>query len=348
MNNTSSKKLLYEVSIIRPLIIFLLVLLHSFAIFDGQWERPKGVDEIPIYFWFAKLISGFRIETIALVAGYIYSYQSNDLGRKYELWPFVIKKFKRLVIPALFFGIIYFLMFRNISHFTLFSALLAIVSGIGHLWFLPMLFWCFIFIWMVDRYRAKISIVLPILALLSIIPIPISLPLGFQRLPHFLFYAYGGYILYIYREQFLSKLMNGKVIFISVGLYLLLVSLQYSMFTDLGGGEFMLKALRKILLSFNKLLFSVTGIFALFLFVCRYTTRKSFKPKNWIISASSVCYGVYIYHQFILHLIYDRTLLPQTLGSFILPWIAFIITLILSLVLTFLSLKTKIGRYLIG
>lgn len=343
-----TKKLLYEVSIIRPLIIFLLVVLHSFAIYDGQWAVPEGVKHIPAYFWFAKLISGFRIETIALVAGYVFAYQSNDLGRKYAFMPFVMKKLKRLISPALFFGCIYFYLFRNTSDFWSLATLMTLLSGVGHLWFLPMLFWCFIFLWAVDWWAASAKYTLPLLALLSIIPIPFALPLGFQRLPHFLFYAYGGYVLYLNREWIWQRMMNRKCVCALACCYVCLVTLQYTLLASVGGGNLQDKLITHTVTSTNKMIFSCCGIMALYLVVCSYTTKVGFKPKDWVVEASSVCYGVYVYHQFILRGLYHYTSLPNAIDSYSLPWLTFAITLITSLLLTSITLKTKIGRYLIG
>ena len=105
------KKLLYEVSIIRPIVIFLLVFLHSFTKISAGGGHVNDYHLAGAYQWLCNFISGFRIETIALVAGYVFSYQSHDLGRSYKFWPFAVKKFKRLIIPMLFFGIIYYFCF---------------------------------------------------------------------------------------------------------------------------------------------------------------------------------------------------------------------------------------------
>jgi len=71
--------LLYEVSIIRPLVIFLLVVYHSLCIYTGGWPVPQGLESNDFYWWLGHLISGFRIETIAFVGGYVFSYQCNEL-----------------------------------------------------------------------------------------------------------------------------------------------------------------------------------------------------------------------------------------------------------------------------
>ena len=104
--DTPHKKLLYEVSIIRPIVIFLLVFLHSFSKVAAGGSRTNDYQLCTVYQWLSWLISGFRIETIALVAGYVFAYQSLDLKRSYRFIPFVWKKFKRLIIPMLVFGLV--------------------------------------------------------------------------------------------------------------------------------------------------------------------------------------------------------------------------------------------------
>lgn len=202
------RKLLYEVSLIRPFVIFLLVVMHSFTKTSAGGLRTNDYQLPGIYQWLCHFISGFRIETIALVAGYVFAYQSIVLKRKYELKPFVVKKFKRLIIPMLFFGLFYYVMFLYTpSTFSVSSFLLQWFSGCGHLWFLPMLFWCFLTIWLIDHYCLSSWKTLVVLAAFAILPLPFSrLPLGLARLPHFLFFVYGGYFLY---EQRLFILRHG-------------------------------------------------------------------------------------------------------------------------------------------
>ena len=61
------KKNLDEVSIIRPIIIVLLVVTHSFTIYNGGWDIPLYTDTIPLYSWIPKLISGFRLESVSFI-----------------------------------------------------------------------------------------------------------------------------------------------------------------------------------------------------------------------------------------------------------------------------------------
>jgi len=346
------KKLLYEVSIIRPLIIFLLVVLHSFTIYGGGWELPEGISGVPVYYWMCKLISGFRVETIALVAGYVFAFQSIDLGRKYEFKSFVWKKVKRLLLPMLFFGLIYYFLLKfDKSSFAWGGFVMSILSGPGHLWFLPMLFWCFISIWIIDRFRISSIWLLMLLAAISIVPIPVTLPFGLQRLTYFLFYCYAGYYLYANKARIVAKCQNIPFIVVLCVLYLGLLLVNFIVVVPSGWetyAEGTMRYVRIIASSCLKLLYSCCGIMALYLIVLRFSSVPGYKPSNLVLKSNSMCYGVYVYHQFILVFMYYHTQLPVLVGSIALPFVGFAITFVLSVLLTWLTLKTKFGRTLIG
>lgn len=352
-SNMGEKRLLYEVSIIRPLIIFLLVVLHSFAPLVGSWSAIDGVEINSVYYWFCKFIQGFRIETIALIAGYVFAYQSIIMGRKYDFLPFVWKKVKRLIIPCIVFSLIYFFLFNfDINTFNPLSFCLTILSGAGHLWFLPMLFWCFVVIWVIDKYKLSSWWLWAILCLLSIYPIPLYVPLGFQRLPHFLFYCFCGYFLYERHQSLTNKIMNWR----SIGLLWLIyisatiVSVLYILpqVKLLGSENITNKLVWYGAQGVFNLVCSLCGIMALYLMVMKVTTRTGYHPNQWIIDASKICYGVYVFHQFILEGLYYHTNIPQNTNVWLLPWIMLFITCISSYILTKLTLLTKTGRFLIG
>lgn len=333
------KKLLYEVSIIRPLVIFLLVVMHSFTMYDGGWPLPEGIHAVTAYAWLVNFISGFRIETIALIAGYVFAYQSLDLGRSYKLGEFALKKFKRLIIPCLFFSICYYFLFqRNTYELLSLTFFIKLSSGFGHLWFLPMLFWCFIVLWVFDHYKLYSKFLFIVLAVVSLIPIP-SMPLGFSRVFHFAFYCVLGYHMYRFKTQILG-IRNLKWVCLLV--YLVLVIVYNSVPSD---GSLALDSTHRMM----KLGLACSGIFALYLFTCNFISKTpSYKPKEWILKCSGLCYGVYIYHQFILKYVYYYTPIPDLVGTYWLPWVGLLITLIISITGTSITLRTKLGRFLIG
>lgn len=341
------KKILYEVSIIRPLIIFLLVTLHSFTRMSSDWEVQLGGVEIYKYFcWF---IQGFRIETIALIAGYVFAYQSIDLNKKYQFKLFVIKKLKRLILPMILFGLVYYFCFiYEPDKFNLLSFLVKLLSGYGHLWFLPMLFWCFIAIWIIDYFKLQSIYTLFTLAIISIIPFP-QLPFGLTRLPHFIFYVYLGYFLWIKRDYIFSNFLTIRWVIISWSLYVVMVIVFHSIMPEVNETHFFLEKIIVLgIRNLLKLFMSCLGIIALYITTCNLTYKVDYRPKQWIINASNYCYGIYIYHQFILIYLYYHTSLVAICNKLVLPWIGLIVSIIISYILTKLTLKTKFGHNLIG
>lgn len=66
------------------------------------------------------------------------------------------------------------------------------------------------------------------------------------------------------------------------------------------------------------------------------------------INLSTYTFGIYIFQQFILQYIYYHTDIRYQIGIGYLPWIAFVFTLIASLLLAWLMRKTRVGKFLLG
>lgn len=348
--DTTQKKLLYEVSIIRPIVISLLVFLHSFSKIASGGGKTNDYQLDTVYQWLCWLISGFRIETIALVAGYVFAYQCLDLKRSYRFLPFVWKKFKRLIIPMLVFGLVYYFCFLyDSSTFEWKGFVIKLFSGCGHLWFLPMLFWCFLGIWTIDHFKLSSWLTLLLLAGVTLLPPPYRLPFGLSKLPHFVFYVYAGYFLWTKRTWLIEKCLKKAAVICLWAAYVALVIVRHAYMPETHGSMPMIeKAVIVTTPRFVDLLMSCCGVMALYLSVCMVTTREGYRPKQWVIDASDNCYGVYIYHQFILVALYFFTPLVSMLHPLLTPWVGFIIILTISLLLTKLSLKTRVGKFLIG
>lgn len=348
-STTSPKKLLYEVSIIRPTIIFLLVVLHSFTKISAGGSRTNDYELATVYQWFCWLVSGFRIETIALIAGYVFAYQSLDLNKSYKFGPFLWKKFKRLIIPMLVFGLIYYFCFYfDSDSFEVKSFLVTLFSGCGHLWFLPMLFWCFLAIWFIDCFKLSSWFTFLLFAAITIIPIP-SMPFGLGRLPHFLFFVYAGYFLWTKRDWILKHCLNNVTIIAFWIAYVVLVVIVHLVIpTTSTETTVMQKGLIYITKRVVGLLMSCCGIMALYLMVCKTTTKADYHPRQWVIKASDNCYGVYVYHQFILVILYFFTPLVAVCHPLLVPWIGLVVALGASLLLTKITLMSRVGKLLIG
>ena len=130
LNNSEKKEWLLDVAAIRIILILLLVMYHALCPFTGNWGQLEGMTFI------SGLLLGFSL------------YRRNNT---FNLGKSIFKKAKRILLPCFFFGIIYYLCFYDISA-NLTSIVYKILNGCGHLWFLPMIFWCFVITYILAYY----------------------------------------------------------------------------------------------------------------------------------------------------------------------------------------------------
>lgn len=344
VSQKQSKRVLTEVVLIRPFIILCLVFYHCFAIYAGSWDKIPSIGEVDPYYWIVKFISGFQLEGITLVSGYVYAFQILYLKKQQKLSQLVIKKINRLMIPCWIFGVLYYFLITYNPEFSWWQVVLYIMDGAGHLWYLPMLFWCFIMAWGFNHFNLKIEFLLPILAMISIMPCP-YVPFGIQRSLHFIFYFMMGFACWMYHDVIQRMLLKIKYILPVMSIYVLLCVLA-ACIKDHEAYEtsFMMKASWHVLNLFVK----SSGVMGIFLIAKYLIENKRYSPSSFLLWCSSICYGVYIWHQFLLKWLYYQTDFPVLMGTFLLPWISFFIALLVSVAITVLMLKTKVGRYLLG
>lgn len=217
----SRPKTLQEVCLIRLLLIVLLVLYHSFAPFNGAW-RPLSDQEAvqPYYQWVAMGAYAFMLEAFTFISGYIFGYQVNRNGKDALRFRNVfLKKLKRLIVPSVIFSIIYLLVFSPAQFNAPAQAGWQILNGVGHMWYLPMLFWCFVGIWLLERIKIHPRFVIPalfVIAVVSFLPIPLRI----SSAMYYMFFFYCGYCLKRY-EWNIGRWMNKGTIIGMAGLFLI-------------------------------------------------------------------------------------------------------------------------------
>lgn len=189
----NNQRRLTNVNIIRPVLIVLVVFYHAFAIFGGGWSSIDGFPEVKVYWWLDKLSYASLLESFVFISGYVFGYQVRTKGEmllegKNLFW----SKFKRLIIPSMFFSLFYIVLLEDDS-LPLIKTLYCVINGVGHMWFLPMLFWCFVGIWIIEKLKLKPYFVLPLLILSSIcsfVPLPLQMGVTMYYLLFFLYWLY--------------------------------------------------------------------------------------------------------------------------------------------------------------
>lgn len=245
------------------------------------------------------------------------------------------------MIPSLIFSFAYLLIIR--SKFEICPTYIYnIFNGVGHLWFLPMLFWCFILTVLVEklnlRFRYKILIV-AILTLCSIIKLPLRVNQSFN----YILFFYGGFRLNNLCTRHLVKLkrmVNVKNIVFAWAIFLALVSEGILLKPYLGDGSLIAKVV--------KFSYASIGVLAIFMTTYYKTEIKEYEVSESLIEFGNCCFGIYLLQEFIIRIIYYKSEAPFYVSLQILPWLTVIITLIISYLITKYCRKYKLGRLLLG
>lgn len=287
------------------------------------------------------------------ISGYVWSYQREILQKKDSFKQLVSKKFKRLYIPSLVFSVAYFLIFHREDYVMvgggnqLIPLLMHIVSGYGHMWFLPMLFWTFIFTYcllLIKSRWIRWCIVL-CLCVLSLVPIPFGISASFS----YIIYFYAGYeILLHYPNKMKTYSIKTNMILwlVFAAVFVALTLLNAEIINWCSSSGLIQKSFGLTVSNFIKKIYGFAGIAALFYSALRYTSSNALN--GFTIKIGEYCFGVYLFQQFILQAIYYHSQIPYCIDDRWLPWCAFIVTLFLSLLLSFIMKQFKVGKVLIG
>lgn len=340
---------LYDVAILRPIAIISLMVYHSFIPFIHGWEsQPEGYVDIDIYWWLCKGSFSCLMELFVFISGYVFAFSLKKKGL--QLAAIVKNKLKRLYLPCIIFSAIYLLLFSNVREISTYQILISLLEGAGHMWFLPMLFWVTIICFCV--YKARINnysklIVCFILCVISIVPIPLGLSRAFYYAPFFMI----GMLMYDVDDSILLPFVTNKrmiVIWLSfIVLFITGTIIQSNLIPPLSNTDTrLLKSFKLEIQTMIRLLYALIGVFAFFLSAKRLLFV-GYKVPLTIVKFNACCFGIYLFHQFILKFVYFYTPLPMILGPYFLPWVGFIIAFLFSWLLTIIFRFTKFGRFIL-
>lgn len=256
----------------------------------------------------------------------------------------IVNKLKRLILPSIIFSSLYFILFYEYKGVG--NMLYSIVIGCGHMWFLPMLFWCFVGGWLLEQLKIKDVWKLGFVIVLNLFSL-INLPLRLTSASIYFFYFYSGYLIYKYSARI--KLFVCKRNLIVSWLVFIAVFIVFRPFRDLLITEDQNKYLKLIIYVSDhvcQLLYASTGLIAFFGTAVYYTRYHKLSDATRKLAAS--CFGIYLFQQFILQLLYYKTGFPILVGPVWLPILGFVLTFLISYFFTSVVLKTRIGKVLIG
>ena len=224
---------------------------------------------------------------------------------------------------------------------------IVILKGIGHLWYLPCLFWCFLFAFFL--YKKKWNEKFVVLSLLIVSAVSfLPLPMQLNRTMYYLLFFYLGGCAWKYSNILATK-ANFKTISVSFLLFVILL-VGVNLFKEYSLGLISSQGIifKAAVLGVNniaKAMLAFVGILTLFLIASLYMKTHVLHEK--IIYIGTLGYGVYVFHQFILRWLYYNTSMPSDVGGFWYPWIGLVVALVFSVLLTILFRKFELGRKLL-
>lgn len=328
----------------RSVLALLIVFTHAFTCYNGSWEPPVGYVDIPLYKWLTRISFAFTLEAFVFISGYLFAFQRITLKREEGLYHLIINKAKRLILPCIVFGLVYFIIF--LPYKGVGDAVYSILNGCGHLWFLPMLFWCFIGCWLIEKIPFQDGMKFAVLVLLNLLML-LPLPLRLNNASSFLVYFYGGFLCYKYKEQIYGLITPNRIIWSWI-VFIVLFAVLRPIRDVLVTSEDQTIIQRLFVHLGNRACqfsYAWAGLIAFYSTVVDYTKRHQLSKITFKVGAC--CFGIYLFQQFILLLLYYHTNFPSFVGPYLLPWCGFAIAITFSWILTDLLRRTRLGKALL-
>jgi hypothetical protein len=251
------------------------------------------------------------------------------------------------MIPSIIFSIAYLYLLNNPCDYTLIGKIYAIIfKGVGHLWFLPMLFMCFISTWVIEKLRISPRAVIIVLALMVAIHISKETRIVCIR-PYYILFFYIGYCLKAYKIKVMPYATRKNIAVLTTLTVLLFIFAHGDFAQYINGGEMLKHNIGRVAAAAERV-YALPGVAAFYLYSMRrvYIHNKTL-PMS-LQNLVGTCFGVYLFQEFILKWLYYHTAMPDICSPYTLPWVGIAITLPMSILLTMAVLKTKAGRWLMG
>lgn len=335
---------LQNVVILRSFAIMAVVLYHCYCPWLTAWNWADTPAR-PYYSFIMEVMLVGRMPLFVFVSGYLFSHLYIDRGKYHKFTSFIGNKFKRLLVPMLLFsGLMAVCLQRNYVE-------MIIGDNCYHLWFLKMLFWCFIVCWVIARFVRVVWIeclVLLLSAALMFMPFPELL--GLSYFSKYFFFFIGGYMFYEHRcrMRFIySKLIGGGIALA----YVFLCIVCYVQYRSSTAGTYSDIIHTDRIVALSRYFIRPLSVLLSFILVDWFLVRRT-RLITFFDSLNKLSYGIYLFHMLFIQLI-SKYFLTQAKGVFdshyiVMPIVLFVTIFSLSAFLTYQLQSTSWGKWLIG
>jgi len=330
-------------SFLRIFGVLFVVFWHTFCSY-GPWQiiNIKG-------FSFPNLMIDIMNPFVAMMpfltflSGYLFSKLS--LQGKYGNFLILVKnKFARLITPMLIFSFMpSFLIFIDKKDIVFFIDNL--LNGQNHLWYMSMLFWCFI----VQYYLVKIlnnylSLII-LLITFSFIYIEVPNHLGLHYFFKLFFYFHLGHIYNLFFLRIIIFFSKKRIFFISILFFASLFIVVYNSRHLIIGNDILGKLLLAVMSNYIRLSFILIS----FLVIYKLDVSGRLNYSNQLKDIDNSSFGIYIFHGFLIPIFFSEPFINIAFKhQIIYPFFVFITVSFCSYFLTYLVRITKFGRLILG
>lgn len=330
-------KFRYDIAILRLLAIIIVVFFHAYGMMYADHFSPetKAIYHSAYYNFNQFCPINVAMPLFVFISGFLFGSQliNNNLSLK----KVIRNKAQRLLLPFAVFTILFMFTQNAVSWKPLYQ------WNYSHLWFLPMLFWCFIITYLIKPliFSERPAIYIPLLLSLFAISLPeFAIPkfLGLHNVNEWLCWFVGG--AWFYKHEHLLASRKARINVTIWG------GLSYIIISILWPEEYVANTI-------NGEVASLLAIITLWAGVNLIPWHK-INITEFIVKLSSYSFGIYIFHNWLEAHMISRTAqrifhLEQLAHdhTILFPLTFAIVAFILSLILTRLLRQTRLTRHLL-
>lgn len=329
------------IDFIKGFGILSVVLGHTTAIYAGNWENPFKEGNI-FFNLIGNLVVTYHMPLFILISAYLSAEKKITSFKQ-----FILKRTKRLLLPYIFFGILYLLIFSGELSYS--SIALKLFQGdVGHLWFLYALFFIQIvapifgqnLIWNVQKRKIvfTISILIGLYLTSYVIGKYTHYSFGIHRVSKFLIFYYFGLCFYFNKTEII-KLINQYIVYLVFCFTSLFVIKFFIYNLDI---LLLSNNLKNILYPFFYFALAVSGLTIIFVI----SDKIKFGNHQLILKLGLFSMGIYLFHQFFIKFIIEYFDKINYHNSILLVCTSLTVSILASVIATLLLRKFKLGLLL--
>lgn len=326
----------------KVILMITVVICHCFA-FWGGWFTNNPVYNSKSAKFIAEWLGSFHVYAFTLISGYLFYYLQMEVNHYPNFTIFIRKKVHRLITPSLAIGLLWVVPITNLFIPLTIQEIVKKYILLYHpsqLWFLGMLFNCFVLGWSLRNFAQRHSL---LLILLCIAMYCVGM-VGIHYQLDYLMIFTGCMFFPFFEMGYKIRQINSDLLFQFSPLSLLIIDLL--LFTCLFSISENLSGIPKSVYFIFRFLINMFGAFSVFSILVQLSNRYEWNNMKLFKYLSQRTMIIYLFHQQIVY--FFITFFNGTLPPIIHGIINFIGTIIITLIISNGILRIKSLRFLTG